>query len=337
MGQNLLNLSGWSVGTGSATGFSQNGFTSENTREWGIGPHGNRVILWKASPDSSSDPDGGWVTSSFSIDHTKMYRFSIWIKKTNSHSGSTYFGCYSNPTPVTTLAGVSKSNPYFWSGDLPQLNKWYLLVGYIHGSGDNSTTSYGRIYDGATGLAVISMSDYKFQTAATTAQHRAYLYYDINTSNRQFFYAPRVDEVNGNEPTIAELLGILPTNPDVLRVGTTDLPSGYKLSVGGDAIVEKMKVSVQGQWPDYVFGQGHKPLRLDSLSSFIDKYKHLPGIPSASEIGSTGHDLGLMQQKLLEKIEELTLYVIEQNKRIDSLLIANKPTKKRLKSLKKDK
>ncbi|WP_422008194.1 hypothetical protein [Roseivirga pacifica] len=317
MAQNLLNLSGWSVGTGSAIGFSQNGSTSENTREWGIGPHGNRVVLWKASPNSLSDADGGWNSDYISIDHRKTYRFSVWIKKTNSNNGSTYFGV--NANNVTYLSGGVHDNPYFWHGDLPQLNKWYLLVGYIHGSGDNSTTTFGRIYDKDTGQEHLTLRDYKFQTSTTQIRHRAYLFYDTNTSDRQYFYAPRVDEVNGNEPTIAELLGVIPTNLDVLRVGTTSLPSGYKLSVGGDAIVEKMKVSVQGQWPDYVFAQGHKPLKLDSLSSFIDKYKHLPGIPSASEINSTGHDLGLLQQKLLEKIEELTLYVIEQSQETDKL------------------
>ena len=90
--QNLLDLSDWTIGTGSAGVLSQNGSTSENTREWGTGPLINRVILWKASPDALSNADGGWATDQFAIDHTKMYRFSVWIKKTNSNAGTTYFG-----------------------------------------------------------------------------------------------------------------------------------------------------------------------------------------------------------------------------------------------------
>ena len=205
--QNLLDLSDWTIGTGSAGVLSQNGSTSENTREWGTGPLGNRVILWKASPDALSNADGGWATDQFAIDHTKMYRFSVWIKKTNSNAGTTYFGCNAYPSPVTSLTGTGNTNPYFWNGDLPELDKWYLIVGYIHGSGDNSTTNYGRIYDGETGKEVLSITDFKFQTTATTARHRSYLYYDTNTSDRQYFYAPRMEVVNGNE-SIADLLGL---------------------------------------------------------------------------------------------------------------------------------
>ncbi|WP_421977672.1 hypothetical protein [Roseivirga seohaensis] len=317
--QNLLNMSGWTIGTGSTTGFSQNGSTSENTREWGEGPHGSRAILWKASPDGNIDADGGWNSDYISIDHTKMYRFTVWMKKTGSHNGSSYLGCTASGAPVTGLNNVVNSNPYFWYGDLPELNKWFLVVGYIHGSGDNSTTTYGGIYDGTTGRKYNILEDFKFQTTTTAVQHRSFLFYDPATSDRQYFYAPRVDEVNGNEPTIAELLGILSTSLDQLSVGTNNLPTGYKLSVGGDAIMEKVKVQTESAWPDYVFKKGYQLTSLDSLQAFINKYGHLPNIPSAQEIGKSNQDLGLIQLKHLEKIEELTLYIIELKKEIDHL------------------
>lgn len=322
-GQNLLDMSDWTVGTGSTSGFGQNGATSENTREWGIGPHGERAILWKGSPDGSYHGDGGWNGATFAIDHTKMYRYAVWIKKTNSTDGTTYFGCYGGTGSVTTLSGGPHSNPYFWAGDLPELDKWFLLVGYIHGSGDNSTTSYGRIYDGVTGKALWNFSDFKFQTSATIAVHRTYLFYDYNTSDRQYFYAPRVDEVNGNEPSIAELLGILPTALDQLTVGTDDLPSGYKLSVGGEAIMEKVKVQLETAWPDYVFNKDYSLKSLNELKAFIEKNGHLPNIPSAEEISKSNQDLGLIQQKLLEKIEELTLYAIAADKEKEELKAQN--------------
>ena len=317
--QNLLDMSGWSIGTGSSTGFSQNGSTAENTREWGEGPHGNRAILWKASPDGNNDADGGWSSNYISMDHTKMYRFSVWIKKTGSVSGYSYLGCIAGGAPVTGLNNVVNSNPYFWYGDLPELDKWFLVVGYIHGSGDNSTTTYGGIYDGTTGRKYNILEDFKFQTSTTAVQHRSYLFYDPVTSDRQYFYAPRVDEVNGNEPTIAELLRILPTSLDQLSVGTNSLPTGYKLSVGGDAIMEKVKVQTESAWPDYVFKKGYELTSLDSLQAFINKYGHLPNIPSAQEVEKSNQDLGLIQLKLLEKIEELTLYVIELKKENDVL------------------
>ena len=62
-----------------------------------------------------------------------MYRFSILAKKINSHGG-TLRGSWG----VNYLTGSPNSNPYFWAGDLPELDKWYLVVGYIHGSNDPS-------------------------------------------------------------------------------------------------------------------------------------------------------------------------------------------------------
>jgi len=313
-GQNMLDMSAWTIGSGSISGFNQNGTTSENSREWGVGPLGNRVILWKASPDAVSGADGGWNTDNFSIDHTKMYRLSIWIKKTNSNVGATYFGPRSlgaNLLHVNT--GVEFSNPYFFSSDLPQLDKWYLLVSYVHGSGDNSTAHLGEIYDADSGASVVGLRDFKFQTSTSHLRHRTYLYYDTNTSDRQYFYAPRVDEVNGDEPTITDLLGIQPISLNQLSVGTDEIPAGYTLSVGGDAIMEKVKVQPETAWPDYVFKKEYPLLGLKELKAFINKNGHLPNMPSAKEIKNNNQDLGLIQQKLLEKIEELTLYIIEQN------------------------
>ncbi len=209
-GQNLISPDSWTIGSGSVGVFTRSGGVSENVREWGEAPNGQRAILWKAIPDGNNNADGGWSTSPFSIDHTKMYRFSVWIKKTHTVSGSTYLGCYSFNTAgdevTQTLSGSSNTNPYFWSGDLPKLNKWYLLVGYIHGSGDSSIINYGGVYDGETGAKLASTTDFKFTTEAVTAKHRSYLYYDTNTSDRQYFYAPRVDLVTGDEPSIESLL-----------------------------------------------------------------------------------------------------------------------------------
>lgn len=209
--QNLLNTNTWTVGTGSVSGFGQNGSTSENSREYGSGPNGTSVLLWKASPDNVSGPDGGWNSSYSNIDHTKTYRLVIWLKKTNSNDGNSYFGFHS-PNNGLRLNGQVNNNPYFWYGDLPQLNKWYLLVGFVHGSTYNSTVNYGAIYDGVTGEKVKSINDYKFKNTATVLRHRTYLFYDTNTSDRQYFYAPRMELVNGNEPSIQELLGLNNSN-----------------------------------------------------------------------------------------------------------------------------
>jgi hypothetical protein len=208
---NLVSSHLWDIGSGSIDIFYQNGATSENSRECGVGPYGDKAILWKGGNDAASNADGGWNTATFSIDHTKKYRVSVWIKKTNSNDGTTYLGLY---TPVNHLDGTPQSNPYFFCGDLPSLDKWYLVVGYIYGSGDNPTNSEGGIWDGETGEKVRSWaypggqcnSDYKFSTSSTSQRHRAYLYYDITTADRQYFWDPRFEEIDGNEPTIEDLL-----------------------------------------------------------------------------------------------------------------------------------
>jgi len=127
-GQNLLDTSIWTIGSGSVTGFNQNGLSSENSRELGLNHVGDEVLLWKASPDINGNTAGGWTTNNHTIDNTKAYRFSIWLKKTNSNDGHSYFGC----TTVLKLDNAVETYPYFWKGDLPKLDRWYLLVGYVH-------------------------------------------------------------------------------------------------------------------------------------------------------------------------------------------------------------
>jgi hypothetical protein len=72
-------------------------------------------------------------------------------------------------------------------------------------------------------------------------------------------------------------------------------------------------------WPDYVFGDQYKMLSLSEVESYIKLHKHLPNISSAAEMESHGVYVGEMQKKMMEKIEELTLYIIELNKRIETL------------------
>ncbi len=224
--QNLLDTSTWTVGNGSVSGFSQNGATSENSREYGIDPFGNSSILWKGGNDAASNADGGWNTSYYDIDHTETYRFTVWLKKTNSTNGRSYIGFRANNSGSLRLNDTYNGNPYFWSGDLPQLNKWYLVVGYVHGSNYNSNLSYGGIYDPTTGTKVVNIIDYKFADTATQARHRTYLYFDTNTSDRQFFFAPRMEMVDGNEPPIADLLGLNDIDTNLLNTSTWTVGCG---------------------------------------------------------------------------------------------------------------
>jgi hypothetical protein len=106
-----------------------------------------------------------------------------------------------------------------------------------------------------------------------------------------------------------------------IAIGITDLTkiSSYLLAVNGAAIFTKAVVKLNSSWPDYVFTPTYKLPQLDSLEQFIKLNGHLPEVPNAQEVTKNGIDLGGNQTLLLKKIEELTLIVIEQNKRISEL------------------
>ncbi|WP_339608921.1 hypothetical protein [uncultured Roseivirga sp.] len=92
------------------------------------------------------------------------------------------------------------------------------------------------------------------------------------------------------------------------------------LNVLGNLEAKKVKVTATpGSVPDYVFQPSYKLKTLNELEAYIKANSHLPNIPNAKEIEANGQNLGEMQLKLLEKIEELTLYTIEQSKEIERL------------------
>lgn len=88
---------------------------------------------------------------------------------------------------------------------------------------------------------------------------------------------------------------------------------------------KKVKVtSTPGSFPDYVFKPDYSLMPIDQLANYIKENGHLPNIPKAAEVEKNGQDLGLIQQKLLEKIEELTLYMIDSNAENKKLKTENK-------------
>ncbi len=100
-------------------------------------------------------------------------------------------------------------------------------------------------------------------------------------------------------------------------IGTKNPDS--KLTVKGKIHAQEVKVDLSGAVaPDYVFGEDYHLLSLAEVSSHISKHKHLPGIPSAADMARDGVSLKELNLKLLEKIEELTLYLIQQQKELKS-------------------
>jgi hypothetical protein len=99
-------------------------------------------------------------------------------------------------------------------------------------------------------------------------------------------------------------------------IGTTSPQA--KLAVNGDIYSKKVKVTQTG-WPDYVFQSTYRLRPLSEIEQYIQQYHHLPEVPSAEEVEKNGLDLGENQAGLLQKIEELTLYIISLNKEVEAL------------------
>src|SRR5690606_39020409 len=90
--------------------------------------------------------------------------------------------------------------------------------------------------------------------------------------------------------------------------------SAYNLFVNGGILTEEVRVILKVQWADYVFEEAYNLPKLEEIETFIKENKHLPNVPSAREVSENGLELGEITTIQQEKIEELTLYLIEQNK-----------------------
>ena len=140
-----------------------------------------------------------------------------------------------------------------------------------------------------------------------------------------------------NSPTTDPLIyGNFAT--DQVGIGTSALPTDatYKFAVAGKMIAEEVRVLLQSGsgWPDYVFKSEYELKTLEEVDSYIQENGHLPNIPTAAEVKEEGILLGDMNKNLLEKIEELTLYMIQTNKDVKELQSENAKLKKEVEALK---
>jgi chitodextrinase len=107
-----------------------------------------------------------------------------------------------------------------------------------------------------------------------------------------------------------------------IGIGTINT-QGYRLAVDGNIIAEEIKVELSQNWPDFVFTKSYGLPTLEEVEKHILQKGHLQNIPNAKEVELNGIKLGEMNAKLLQKIEELTLYTIQQEKKIIKLEAEN--------------
>ena len=117
----------------------------------------------------------------------------------------------------------------------------------------------------------------------------------------------------------------------VVGIGTTNPDPNFNLSVNGR--IRSKEVKVEANWSDFVFYDDYKLRTLEEVEEHIKENGHLPEIPSEADVTENGINLGEMNAKLLMKIEELTLYMIDLNKEVKQLKSENQELKEKVKSL----
>jgi len=136
-----------------------------------------------------------------------------------------------------------------------------------------------------------------------------------NNGNSHFHISHTLDNrltiSQGSNVANNKLLTIV--NSGAVGIGTTSPDA--KLAVNGKIHAKEVKVDLTG-WPDYVFANNHDLPTLKEVEKHIKEKGHLIKIPSAKEVEENGVELGEMNKLLLEKIEELTLYTLEQEKKL---------------------
>jgi len=145
----------------------------------------------------------------------------------------------------------------------------------------------------------------------------------FEANDRLFFRKIKTDDLSAVNPDWVELAtrGTNSFNGDQIvngNVGIGTKKPNNKLDVNGTIHSKEVKVDMEN-WSDFVFKKEYNLQTLAEVEKYINEKGHLENIPSEEEVLKGGINLGEMNAKLLQKIEELTLYIIEQNKKIEAL------------------
>jgi len=168
---------------------------------------------------------------------------------------------------------------------------------------------------------------------------RAGIFYQYNGN---LFLAAKSAIDIGDEPLTYSRLFINGETGNV-GIGTTTPDPDYKLDVNGTIKAREIKITIasvdevkvnDAQWSDFVFEDSYKLPSLDHVENYIKENKHLPDVPSAEQIAQDGLSMSGMMAKQMQKIEELTLYVIELKKQNERLAEVSEELKKENESLK---
>jgi hypothetical protein len=315
--------------------------------------------------DAGNDVYNTSIGSSATISSGKYYSTVIGSNASSSYSSTTVIGAFSSATNNSQVViGSSNSTPAAYVSVGAGANGGALNIGannnstsysanIIYGQGIVPTINNGafignadpgwEVHDFYVGMGQ-SSSSVAYAGSAFTVNYRTTDGSGTNVPGVNMSFRPGRGTGSaaggklsfwttptGSSGTIlnAEVERMTITSDGNIGIGTTD-PQGYKLAVDGDAIFTKMKVKTYASWPDYVFHRNYNLRPLMDLEKYIKQNGHLPDVPSASEVEKNGLDVGDNQATLLKKIEELTIYIIDINKKVDKLSKENEMLKKKV-------
>ncbi len=218
----------------------------------------------------------------------------------------------SNISDLTSSNITTSSVELFWSASTDN-------VGVTDYEVFKDGTSIG-LTGGATTLIItglVANSNYSFSVIALDASGNVSTV--GNTINVTTIDIIDFTSINSNLVTVDWQARDLFADRNV-GIGTMNT-QGYRLAVAGSMVAEEIVVKLQTNWPDFVFEKDYKLPSLDEIEIYIRSTGHLMDVPSANEVKENGIKLGEMDAKLLQKIEELTLYAIEQKREIEKLEI----------------
>ncbi len=250
--------------------------------------------------------------------------------RNNSGNQNTFIGHYAGASSGTGNANVFVGNNTGGTNTTGSLN---TFVGVL-ASGKNKTGGYNSFFGYQSGYyndSGIRNAFFGWGSGLNnkTGSQNTYLGFqagrDATGSGNVFIgYGAGLRETGSNKLYIHNkseetplIYGDFAT--DQLGINTKLIPTGYTMGVKGKLITEEIKVQTYGQngWPDYVFAENYELPSLKEVEEYIKEQGHLKNMPSAKKVEKEGGiELGVMNAKLLEKIEELTLYTIQQEKKL---------------------
>lgn len=129
-----------------------------------------------------------------------------------------------------------------------------------------------------------------------------------------------VDPNSSNQVGLFHLKTNLPnSNSSVAFLIENQNRKVFQINNNGNIYARQIRVNLDASWPDYVFQPNYQLMPLKDVETYIVENGHLPNVPAAAEVEADGVDLGEANRILMEKVEELTLYLIQQQKMLEQM------------------